>query len=88
VGGGQCIGNSRIFTAAVAAGTAAAVGAAFILLMALSVLDTVLLGQLNERIFVTLIAGAFLVLSIVVGATTYRYVRARLRRPDFDYLQW
>ena len=60
---------------AVAAGTAAGVGAALILLVILSVVDAVLGNR-----FLTLIAGAFLVLSIVVGATTYRAVRTRLTR--------
>lgn len=70
------------FTAG-AAGTAAAVGAALILLVVLSVADAVLAHR-----FLSLIAGAFFVLSIVVGARTYRYVRTRLRKPDYDYLEW
>lgn len=54
---------------AIAAGTVAAVSAAMILLVVLSVVDAVL----GHR-FLTAIAGAFLVLSIVFGATTYRAV--------------
>ena len=61
------------FTAAVAAGTAATVGTAIISLVAMSFLDKLLRGLSNEMIY--LIGGAFLVLSIVVGASTYRYVR-------------
>ena len=60
---------------AVAAGSGAAVGAAATLLVVLSVVDPIL----NHR-FLNLIAAAFLVLSMVLGATTYRYVRSRLIR--------
>jgi len=60
---------------AVAAGTVAGVGAALILLVILAAVDTILGNR-----FLTLIAGAFVVLSIVVGATTYRAVRTRLAR--------
>lgn len=58
---------------AVVSGTAAAVGAAVFLLVVLSVVDPIL----GHR-FLNLIAGAFLALSIIVGASTYRFVRGRL----------
>ena len=60
------------FIAAVAAGTAAAVGTAFISLVVMSFLDKLLRGLSNDMIF--LVGGAFLVLSIVVGVSTCRYV--------------
>ena len=60
---------------AVAAGTGAAVGAAVTLLVVLAVVDPIL----GHR-FLTPIAGAFIVLSIVLGARTYRRVRGRLTK--------
>lgn len=61
--------------AAVAAGTAAAVGVALILLVVLSVADSILRDQPNQKIFLIVVAGAFLGVSIVVGASTYRFVQ-------------
>ena len=52
-----------------------AVGAAMTLLVVLSVVDPIL----GHR-FLKLVAAGFLVLSMIPGASTYRFVRARLIR--------
>lgn len=58
---------------AVAAGTGTAGVAAMALLVVLSVV-----GPILGHRFLNLIAAGFLVLSMVLGATTYRFFRARL----------
>ena len=71
------MGPKVVLLTAVAAGIAAAVGTAFIMLGALSALGGVLVepNDTLREISLTVMAGAIFVASIVAGVTAFQYVR-------------